>query len=59
MTREQIEREAAREKVKHDTAIAIRGLLNEARDLYGRARWDAEDTELAVLALVTGESVEG
>ncbi len=50
-----LDKALTREKIKHETAIAIRDLLEAARKKYGAEAWDDDSVEQAVLELVTEE----
>ncbi len=60
MTTKQLEAQKAnaiaKATIKHDTALAIRKLLDEARKLYGAEAWDDGDVEAEVVELVTGDA---
>lgn len=57
MTRAGIEGKAHLEAIRHETAIAIRELLDKAHEAFDEAGgdWNGDDVEASVLALVADE----
>jgi hypothetical protein len=55
MTQKGIKKMGEREAIKHEAALAIRKVLDEAREKYGADAWDADEAEAAVLELVAEE----
>jgi hypothetical protein len=52
---EKIQAEKVRAMTKYDIAAKIREILDEARKSYGPAKWEEDDVESEIIALVTEE----